>query len=409
MSEAGERIAAEIRDRGAITFARFMELALYCPDCGYYERERDMIGRRGDYYTSVSVGGLFGELLAFQFAEWLQQIHEGDTGHLGPGSARGPEEARPGLRIVEAGAHSGDMAGDILGWMREHRPGLFGLVEYCIVEPSDRRRERQRHKLREFKDKVCWVKKLPELIGLAASAPRVGNSGGLRGVLFANELLDAMPVRRFWWNAKARVWFEWGVTLQDERFAWTRIPHGEPGGGDAPASADSALPHVHLPEGSRWWDTLPDGFTTELSPAAEEWWRAAARILDCGKLVTIDYGLTAEAFFVPERNQGTLRGYRDHRLTDDLLAAPGEQDLTAHVNFTAVQAAGESVGLKTESFVSQSEFLTRIVARIWKGQSAFGDWTGERTRQLQTLIHPEHLGRSFRVLVQARPTNYGGY
>ena len=121
-----------------------------------------------------------------------------------------------------------------------------------------------------------------------------------------------------------------------------------------------------------------------------------------GTLLTFDYGLTAEEFFVPHRAKGTLRAYHGHRPNDDLLANVGEQDLTAHVNFTALQSAGESAGLKTEGLFSQAEFLKRVAESAWRAQSAFGGWTAGRTRQFQTLTHPEHLGRSLEVLVQTR-------
>ena len=147
---------------------------------------------------------------------------------------------------------------------------------------------------------------------------------------------------------------------------------------------------------------LPDGFTTEVCPAAEEWWRTAAIALGCGKLVTVDYGLSADEFFMPEREEGTTRGYHHHRPSSNALANPGEQDITAHVNFTAIRTAGESAGLKTNSFLTQAKFLTSIAAQTWKDEGSFGEWTAERTRQFQTLTHPEHLGRSFQVLVQSR-------
>ena len=120
-------------------------------------------------------------------------------------------------------------------------------------------------------------------------------------------------------------------------------------------------------------------------------------------MLAVDYGLTAEEFFVPERKEGTLRGYHRHRSTRDVLACPGEQDITAHVNFTAIRAAGEAVGMRTEAFLTQAQFLTAIAARTCADEDSLGKWTPERTRQFQTLIHPEHLGRSFRVLVQSRP------
>jgi SAM-dependent MidA family methyltransferase len=198
-----------------------------------------------------------------------------------------------------------------------------------------------------------------------------------------------MPARRLGWDAKNKRWFEWGVALKDGQFVWAIIQQ--------PASR---IIHPALPEALL--DVLPDGFTTEMCPAADTWWREAARMLRRGKLLTIDYGFNAEGFIVPERSEGTLRAYYRHRLSKDLLANAGAQDLTAHVNFTALQAAGEATGLKTEQFETQAEFLTQLAGRIWRRRSDFGEWTSARTRQFQTLTHPEHLGRPFRVLIQSR-------
>jgi SAM-dependent MidA family methyltransferase len=118
--------------------------------------------------------------------------------------------------------------------------------------------------------------------------------------------------------------------------------------------------------------------------------------------MTIDYGLNAEEFFAPQRAQGTLRAYRCHRQTDDVLADPGEQDITAHVNFSALQSAGEAARLKTELLCTQTQLLTRIAERLWKAGGEPSAWKPEQTRQFQTLIHPDHLGRAFRVLVQKK-------
>jgi SAM-dependent MidA family methyltransferase len=402
LNEVGERIAGEIADKGAITFARFMDVALYCPNCGYYEKEEDIIGRRGDYYTNVSVGSLFGELLAYQFAEWLQQIQESRTevsGSDSAGTARGRGE---GMRIVEAGAHRGDLARDVLGWMRKYRPGLFDRLEYWIVEPSDRRRNWQRERLRDYGDIVHWAKEMAGASSGSLPGSHAPGAAGVRGIIFSNELLDAMPMHLVGWDAKSRVWFEWGVTAQAGRLVWTRMFDGAPGTTIQQSSAGASTFHFELPVESALLDALPDGFTTEVCPAAEEWWRAAASALACGKLLTFDYGLTAEEYFMPERKAGTVRGYHRHQPGNEVLAHPGDQDITAHVNFTALRAAGESAGLSTDSFLPQAQFLTGVAARIWTDEVSFGDWTPERTRQFQTLTHPEHLGRSFRVLVQSR-------
>ena len=379
-----------------------MELALYCPICGYYEKEEDIIGRRGDYYTNVSVGKLFGELLAFQFAEWLDQCREARGGGGGPDALIAASAGGEGLRIVEAGAHGGALAADILGWMREHRPGLFPSLEYWIVEPSERRRGWQRRRLGAFGRQVHWVTDVADVAGTPMVAAGVPRLAGIRGIIFCNELLDAMPTHRLGWDAKAQAWFEWGVALEGGQFVWTRLAMPAPRGNDR---------SVPLPFAPTQWpgaiadelrEVLPDGFTTEWCPAADQWWRTAANALACGKLLTLDYGLAAEEFFVPERRGGTLRAYQRHHSTPDLLANPGEQDLTAHVNFTAVKAAGESAGLSTDGLVTQAQFLTGIAARVWQEGGAFGDWTAAQRRQFQTLVHPDHLGRAFRVLVQSR-------
>jgi SAM-dependent MidA family methyltransferase len=376
VNEVAKKITQEISAHGPISFARFMELALYCPVYGYYEREQDTPGRAGDYFTSVSVGSLFGELLALQFSEWLEEVLKLQ--------ARGPRSGAQGReQIVEAGAHDGRLAGDVLGFLRQERPGLFERMEYWIVEPSERRRAWQERRLGEFGHKVRWVRQLSEL------------TTGVRGVVFSNELFDAMPAHRFGWDARQGRWFEWGVSLQSERFVWARM-------------SNSPM----APPLSGHWEALlgalPDGFTLDIAPAAEAWWRAAASRLDEGRLVTIDYGLTEEEFFAPERRDGTLRAYWRHRQGADVLARPGQQDITAHPNFSAIRAAGEEAGLDTETFTTQEEFLMRIAARLWEERAGLGQWTPGRARQFRTLTHPQLLGRPLRVLVQRRGVRRSG-
>jgi SAM-dependent MidA family methyltransferase len=364
MSDVRVIIAAEARQRGVITFARFMELALYCPNFGYYERAGVSPGRGGDYYTSVSVGGLFGELLAFRFAGWLSG--------MGPGP----------LQLVEAGAHDGRLALDILGWFAAQRPELAERLEYWILEPSAIRRESQRETLGEVAGRVRWVESWD---GIA--------SEGVNGIIFSNELLDAMPAHRLGWDAAKREWFEWGVSLEGDEFVWKRMA--------AQLEVLDKAGVAELP--GALLDVLPQDFTTEVSDAALAWWSRAAGALKCGKLVTLDYGLEADEFLTPQRKGGTLRAYLRHHQDGDLLGLPGEKDITAHVNFTAVREAGNSGGLTTDVFQLQSKFLIQVLADIEADKgSGFWNWTPERRRQFQTLTHPEHLGSTFRVLVQSR-------
>jgi SAM-dependent MidA family methyltransferase len=345
VTEVESIIRQEIFAYGSISFARFMELALYCPKIGYYERARP-IGRKGDFYTSVSVGPLFGELLARQYIEWLGEL------------------AAEGAMLVEAGGHDGQLAGDILGAMK--RLGSELPIRYAIVEPSDQRRAIQQAKLELFADKITWFASLEAL-------PKV------TGVIFSNELLNAMPVHILQWRGGK--WAELKVMLKDDAFAWQ----------GAELMADLGQPNVSAELAA----VLPDGFQIEVCKAAREWWRTAASKLARGKLITFDYGFEADEFLAPQRAAGTLRAYHRHHLSEDALARPGEQDITAHVNFTEIENAGEAAGLRTEMLTAQSRFLTEIAEKV-------SHWSAERVRQFQTLTHPEHLGRAFKVLIQSR-------
>ncbi len=369
-----EIIRAEIGRRSAIPFVRFMELALYHPECGYYERTPAVVGRRGDYYTSVSVGPVFGELLAYQLGEWLEGQGDG------------------GLAIIEAGAHDGRLAADILESIRGERSELFERLEYWILEPSERRRQWQARTLGALEQRVRWFAGWPEMEPV-----------GVQGVVVANELLDAMPVCRMGWDAGNHSWFEWGVSWEGGQFVWVKLREalpGEEGAGGGRSGDPGQTMGISLP--TELLEVLPDGFTVEHSPAALAWWSAAARTLRRGRLLAFDYGHTAEELLAPERAGGTLRAYYKHQVTRDCLNRVGEQDLTADVNFTAIQVAGEAAGLRTVELSPQGAFLTRVATRTWQPGARFLAWTALRLRQFQTLTHPEHLGRAFRVLVQER-------
>ncbi|MDQ6632364.1 MAG: SAM-dependent methyltransferase [Verrucomicrobiota bacterium] len=366
MNSLVDIIQNEIARTGSISFARFMELALYAPGLGYYEKQK-RIGRGGDYMTSVSVGSLFGELLAFQFAQWLElEFRIQDSGFR--------------IQIVEAGAHDGQLAADILNALRSQRPEIFQNLEYWILEPSATQTNWQQKTLAEFKHKIRWFDSWEKLPG-----------SGVNGIIFCNELLDAMPTERFGWNAAKKKWFEWRVGWNGQEFYWVKKE-----------TPNIEFPTSNLPINSELLKVLPDEFTMEKCPAAISWWKNAASHLGRGKLLTLDYGLSEEEFWQPQRSSGTLRAYFQHRLSADLLSHPGQQDLTAHVNFTALQKAGESQGLETEGLILQSKFLTQIAEQTWNEPETFDEWNSSRKKQLQTLTHPEHLGRAFRVLIQTR-------
>ncbi|MBX3744297.1 MAG: SAM-dependent methyltransferase [Verrucomicrobiae bacterium] len=356
MTDVERRIREEIGREGPIGFDRFMEMALYAPDAGYYERGDRAIGCGGDFYTSVSVGPVLGFLVAWQIAVWCRDWDR--------------------VEVVEAAAHDGQWAEDILGAIERFHPGLWPRVGYRIVEPSKRRREAQRRRLEGWGERVSWADGWESM------------GGPFEGVLVANELLDAFPVRRFGWDAVLGEWFEWGVTIEGGALGWVRIPGRVP---DLGPEVRGIEPY------------LPDGFVMERCPRAGEWWRRAAGQLRRGWLVTFDYGLPGGGWPSPERMSGTLRGFYRHRREDDLLARPGEQDLTASVDFEALERIGVGEGLRTEAHVAQGRWLGAVAARVLEAGGEGAGWLEERSRMLQTLIHPGHLGQTHRVLVQARP------
>lgn len=377
MNPLARQIQEEIRRDGPISFARFMELALYAPGLGYYEQPRE-IGRRGDFFTSVSVGPVFGELLAFQFAQWLEE---------------GKAER---CQIIEAGAHDGKLAADILGWMQKWRPELFPRLEYILIEPSHTRRNWQEQTLREFSRQTKWTGRVAELVSpVEGNRPATTDVGRVPPhgahpfrIIFSNELLDAMPVHRFSWDGEN--WRECVVACENEKFVWQL------------ASATSALTNALPKIGSELAAAMPKGFIVEHSPAAVAWWTKAAEVLGRGKLLAIDYGLTEVELLRPERSKGTLRAFSKHHSDANLLDNPGEGDITAHVNFSAIETAGLSAGLTTERFMDQEKFLVQILGKTHAAQNSFEAWTPARIKQFHTLAHPEHLGRAFRVLVQTK-------
>jgi SAM-dependent MidA family methyltransferase len=340
-----------------MAFDRFMALALYHPELGYYERAEPRLGRAGDYFTSVTVGSVFGELLGFRFARWLSRLGAGP------------------LHLVEAGAHDGRLAADVLTYLQAHEPGLVRQLEYWLLEPSERRYAWQRENLAAFGPPVRWAGAMHEL-------PRI------RGVMFSNELLDALPVHRLQWEGCPGGWRELGVAWERDRFVWTTLP-GE---------REALAPEMPL----ELRTALPRGYTLEVGVAARDWWRDAAGCLDAGWLMTFDYGDAPGTRLRPERPTGTLRAYRQHRVMPDVLADPGEQDLTAHVDFGEIRAMGEAAGLKTEGLWPQETFLAGILAELDQSGMGFPNWTPERRRQCLTLLHPAQLGACHHVLVQRR-------
>jgi SAM-dependent MidA family methyltransferase len=344
-----EVIRRAIRQTGPVTFAWFMEQALYHPEFGYYSSGKCQIGRRGDYFTNVSVGPLFGRLLAGQFAEMWEVLDR-------------PADSV----IVEQGAHDGDFARDVLVAARERRPDFFSALRYRIVEPFPILQQRQTETLGDFQEKVTWEKSLADLEPFC-------------GVHFSNELLDAMPVHLLTRKEGAGEWQERYVTESGDGFAFVVKPIAD----------ESLIRYLAKIPGP---PTAP--YETEVNLAASAWIEEVSRKLDRGFVLAVDYGYPRDQFYAPERTSGTLQCYAAHRTMSSPLENIGQADITAHVDWTSIAERAEKYGLTLIGFTDQHHFITGLLSLRTPEES-------ER-RALQTLLHPEFLGTRFQYLALGR-------
>jgi SAM-dependent MidA family methyltransferase len=337
-------IRTAIAERGPVSFAWFMEQALYHPEFGYYSSGRGQIGRRGDYFTNVSVGPLFGRMLAAQFAEMWEIM------------------GRPGdFTIVEQGAHQGDFAKDVLEAVREGAPDFFSALRYCVIEPFSILEARQKETLGEFTGKATWRKSVSELKSFA-------------GVHFSNELLDAMPVHLISRQGNED-WKERMVDASGAGFTFVTSP-----------ITDEKL-RRHLEKVPRSGDGL---YETEVNLAGLEWIESVAQKLTRGFVAAVDYGYPRAEFYAAERVAGTLQCRANHRAVSSPFVEIGCADITAHVDWTSVVEHAEESGLTLAGFTDQHHFITGLLSRRAPQES-------ER-RALQTLLHPELLGTRFQFL-----------
>ena len=332
-----------------------MDQALYHPQHGYYSSGRAVIGRSGDFFTNVSVGPLFGRLLAAQFVQVWQKL----------GSF-------PEFVIVEQGAHLGHLARDILEALRARSPDLFSTLRYRIIEPFTVLQERQTETLADFRKQVEWCQSLD-------------CSESFTGIHFSNELLDAMPVHLVRSRGagpgekSGDEWEENLVDWQDGRLVF--VPA---------AVADASLAeHVSRLPG------LPAGYETEINLTALDWTARISAKLTRGIVLMIDYGYPRDEYYAPHRSNGTLQCRVAHRLVESPLERPGECDITAHVDWTSIAERAEAHDLRVAGFCDQHHFLTGIISE-WPGLIRAAE--PKTRRALQTLLHPEMLGRNFQIL-----------
>jgi SAM-dependent MidA family methyltransferase len=365
-----ELLAERIRRYGPMTFADYMRECLYHPVRGYYSKAEAK--RFADYYTSVDVHPIFARLLARRFAEMWTSLH-GAEGVASHAATKKPTE----MTLVEIGAGVGRLAAYLLDFSENKLPEFYGALRYVAVERSAARREQAMA--------LCGRHGAAGHFVVSTEIPsRIST-----GCVFSNELVDALPVHRVVISDGALK--EIFVDFRDGKFVDAVAPLST-----CAIAEYFAAQNISLTEGQQ----------AEAGLEACDLIGEIGRRLERGYVLTIDYGHRADDLFDDHHMRGTLLAYRNHRVNEDYYAVPGEQDLTAHVNFTALETRGKRSGLETVEFTSQTAFLMALgqpneFADLYdEGQSEI-----ERTKarlQLKTLIHPEGMGERFQVLIQRK-------
>ena len=358
-----EQVTAFIRQQiknggGSISFAEFMQHALYAPGLGYYAAGSTKFGAAGDFVTAPEVSSVFGHVVARQCAEVLDQVEDG--------------------AVLEFGAGSGRLAADVLARLET----LDSLpVAYRILEVSADLRERQEKYLRQ---------QVPDLAQLVSwlDTPPVGH----RGVILANEVLDALPVERF---------LRRGAGVMQQRVS------AEPGGlefieAPAPALLENAVFELEADLGG----TLPDGYASEICLALPDWIAQLEAGLDEGVAFLFDYGVSRHEYYAAERADGWLRCHFRHHAHNDPLILPGIQDLTAWVDFTRVAEAAADAGFEVAAYSAQAQFL--MSGGLEDEMSDFAalalEAQLELSQQIKTLTLPGEMGEHFKCMALRKGT-----
>ncbi len=343
-------IAAEIaRNDGAISFARYMELALYAPDLGYYSGGSAKLGKDGDFTTAPELTPLFGAAVAQAAAAII---------------------AQSAPQILEFGAGTGKLAFDIL---TEMAVAGVAIERYFIVELSGELRARQQDKLRDFPN-VQWLDEFPDAFD---------------GVVVGNEVLDAMPVHLV--TKHPQGWQELQVTVRDGRFDYLETPAG------AALQAQIVLQ-------IQQHDSLPVGYVTEVHGVACGFMATLARMLRNGRAnaaFLFDYGFPAHEYYLGQRATGTLMCHYRHHAHPDPFYYPGLQDITAHVDFTAMALAAQESGAEVLAYLNQAGFLIGAGAGELLLRTDPSDALRylPQAKALQKLLSPAEMGELFKVLV----------
>jgi SAM-dependent MidA family methyltransferase len=367
-----ERLRALIQEQvfaagGALPFSRFMELCLYAPGLGYYSAGATKFGEAGDFVTAPELGPLFAACVADAVAPVLRQLG-------------------PRADFMEIGGGSGALAEVVL----KRLLALDALpARYAILEPSADLRERQRARLAERLNPL-----LGDLVEWLDGPP----AEPWNGVVFANEVIDALPTPRF--TLRDGEVFEAHVALDGEgRF----LPVDRP----ADALLAAAVRHVER----QLEAPFADGYRSELLPQLPYWLQAVIGGLEEGALLFVDYGYPRREYYHPQRRDGTLRAFRRHHVVDDVFAWPGLQDITASVDFTALAEAGTGAGFEFSGYCTQASFLlgNGLQQRLEEAEARARDEAGRQRlrQQAKRLTLPTDMGERFQAMGFARGVEFG--
>lgn len=373
MNTLQQKIINKIKTEGPITFKNFMEMALYEPDIGYYTSQNTKIGKAGDFYTSSHLHPIFGAMIGKQ-TEDMWEI-------MGKPSV---------FQIIETGSGAGYLCKDMLDYFkgvkgsRGHPSQCYGEwsqgaskekeiykhLQYIIVELNPAMRENQKSLLSDFSDKVSWASSIREL-------------SNIRGCFLSNELLDSFPVHLIEMEDEIKEIF---VSAEGERLIEIK---------EKP-STDEILNYL-----KEFSIELQKGYRTEINLQIKDWLNEVNNALTDGFILTIDYGYPARDYYSEDRNRGTLLCYHKHQVTEDPYQNIGEQDITAHVNFSSVKKWGEELGIKTIGFCQQGTFLISVgideaITEIYKNSP---DYLFE-VAKIKGLILPGTMGETHKVMIQ---------
>lgn len=357
-SKVEQYIVEQIATHGPVSFRWFMDKALYHPEFGYYISDRQHVGKRGDYFTNVCVGRIYGDLIGKQ----VEQMWK----HLGSPAS---------FAVVEQGAHFGQFAHDLLTWLHSFSPECYEAARYWFIEPSEDLAKKQQETCEAWPaKKLNWIERLENL-----------DEGSIMGIYFSNELLDAFPVHMV--TRIGGEWMENFVDCDNGKFKWVYQPPSTP------------LLEKRIKKLPDW---LPDGYRTEVNTAALRWIEDIAHAFMRGYILTVDYGFPRSEYYHPDRTTGTLSCYASHTKFEDPFKRIGRADITAHVDWTSLAETAEENFLDILGFTDQHHFIVGLgreeLLTLEREVPKMTPELQEYVRTFRMLMHPETMGTRFQAL-----------